>query len=133
LTAIPGVEVIPCGPFSRSEISRVYDSFDILLCPSSVDNSPNVVIEALSHGRPVIAQLGTGMDSYISTDTGRLIDFGGDSRSVAADLTVATEEILSDYECFSRQASEYVRSKLSPKVVGNAYLQLYRELLTKGS
>lgn len=53
-----------------------------LICPSTYDNSPNVVTEAFSLGTPVIAQSYTGMNSYVRHGfNGFLLDFNDCSKS----------------------------------------------------
>lgn len=49
------------GPFKSQDAELVFGSFDILLCPSLADNSPNVVCEAAIRGIPVIGQNGSGV------------------------------------------------------------------------
>lgn len=131
---VPGpvhVAMVTHGHFPPGAVSRVYDSFDILLCPSHLDNSPNVVSEALAHGVPVIGQKGTGIDSYIQSGTGVLIDFHSGERTVPA-FASATQQVLDDYAGFSRRAQAYAKDQLSPLVIGEQYLSLFHRLSKSG-
>ncbi|MDD7971983.1 glycosyltransferase [Roseinatronobacter alkalisoli] len=132
LAQIPGVETIHHPAFSSSDLARVYTSFDILLCPSRLDNSPNVVTEALAHGTPVIGQKGTGMESYIRQDIGGLIDFHRLNGPAVEEFSGVVQAISRNYEQISMQAMRYTRDELSPPVIGKLYLDLYEELLMKG-
>lgn len=126
---IPLVRVIRHGPFTRSEHSIVYNSFDVLICPSQLDNSPNVICEAMSYGCPVIAQSGTGMDSYVSDATGLLIDFTSNSEKSLSDFLVFCKKVMCEYSDYSHAALSYTKNKLSPEAIGGAYLDLYEELM----
>lgn len=135
--SLGGAATIYHGTFGPSELPRVYDTFDILLCPSRLDNSPNVVCEALAWGCPVVAQRGTGVDSYITKDTGRLVDFSQlhdeapKARAEAAQesLLHAITDIWKHFENFSLAAGQYARRDLAFDKVGAAYMRLYGELL----
>lgn len=74
LPSFGDVRVFQNSAFKKAELAHVFDSFDVLLCPSVMDNSPNVVTEALAHGIPVVGQIGTGIESYISGNVGGLVD-----------------------------------------------------------
>lgn len=124
------VKITNHGPFQRHELPRVFQSFDILLCPSRLDNSPNVLCEALAHGCPVIAQGGTGMDSYLTEKTGALIDFQTQGVKVES-FIAACEKIAAAYNSYSKAATTYATIVLSPQAIGSAYLQLYDELRTR--
>ncbi len=118
------VPVIHHGPYAPDEHRTVFDSFDVLLAPSHMDNSPNTVTEALAHGRPVVGQKGTGIDTYITSERGALIDFE-DPAQLAPEL----DRITFRYDRLSAAASDYAQSNLSLRAVGQAYAALYRRLL----
>lgn len=116
------------GEFSKDQLSDVYQSFDILVCPSTLDNSPNVVTEALAHGVPVICQSYTGMDSYISPDFGALMDFT--SPDGPHSFLQQINRILSNYEVMSNNAYRYSTTMLSGKKIGGDYMELYERAIS---
>jgi glycosyltransferase involved in cell wall biosynthesis len=122
------VKIVHHPPYYPSELPGVFGTFDILLCPSRRDNSPNVVTEALSYGVPVIGQRGTGIDSYLNDETGILVNFHGEIESSAAALFEAVHNIVVDYAEFSSAAQAYARNELHPRVIGARYLELYEKL-----
>ncbi|NKX41415.1 glycosyltransferase family 4 protein [Rhodobacteraceae bacterium R_SAG2] len=125
---VPGLEVIPHPAFRRDSVADVYSSFDILLCPSRLDNSPNVVTEALAHGVPVVAQSGTGMDSYVADPFGSLVDFhGGEPSCIASSI----QNIAENYAEASSTALKYTSESLAPIEIGRKYLALYSDLLER--
>jgi glycosyltransferase involved in cell wall biosynthesis len=135
--AVGGAETHYHGTFGPADLPQVYGSFDILLCPSRLDNSPNVVCEALAWGCPVVAQADTGVESYISENTGRLVDFGGfrhgasktQAEAAQEDFLRAISEIVKDFESFSTAASQYARRELAFDKIGTAYMRLYEEIM----
>lgn len=131
LPRVPEIELISHGRFERSEIAGVFDTFDVLLCPSKLDNSPNAVCEALAHGRPVIAQSGSGIASYLDESTGALIDFQSDSPHALCLFERAADHIFSNYADYSSRAAAYVARNLAPRAIGLMYRDLYSELLGK--
>lgn len=131
MAAFAAARAVHHPPFSPQEVASVYETFDILLCPSQRDNSPNVVTEALAHGVPVIAQCGTGMDSYVSEDTGGLIDFHAPHAQSLQALAAAVERIAADYRRVSGNARAYAIAELSPAVIGERYGGLYQRLLSE--
>lgn len=119
------VEVVAHPPFKRDAVAAVFTNFDILLCPSKLDNSPNVMTEALAHAVPVVAQIGSGMDSYLEPTFGALIDFDGRVERSAAQIG----SLLRAYPAASKAARRFAMAELSPQKIGEEYKALYTALL----
>ena len=73
------------GQVSYDEVNKYYDWADLFLFPSLRDTSGNVVLEAMSHGTPVIALNHNGASEMITNESGELIDI------------VSYEQIKRDY------------------------------------
>jgi len=127
---IPEVKCHFHGTFSPKDIAATYSKMDILLCPSKKDNSPNVITEALAHGVPVIAQTGTGMDSYVQYTFGALVDF---QNGYVEHFLDEVNRLAVTYNEASSSALQYANSDLAPTKIGRAYLDIYAELITNGS
>lgn len=118
------------GPYGSGDVDSVYRNVDVLLCPSRLDNSPNVVCEALVRGIPVIGQIDTGMNSYIvHGSTGFLFDFADSSPENIEVLESYLADVAANYTSFSERASAYARDHLSLSKIGRAYVDLYNRLL----
>lgn len=62
------------GALSYNEVNDLYDSADIFVFTSLRDTSGNVVLEAMSHGLPVIAINHHGVGEIVTDETGILIE-----------------------------------------------------------
>lgn len=132
LPEIENVNIVINPSFSHEQLCNIYGKFDILLCPSRRDNSPNVVTEALSHGVPVIGQSGTGMESYIQKQTGALLDFHSEELIINKQMFIeAVTCIKNNYASYSSSALGYARRELSPDIIGRKYLSLYQQLIKR--
>lgn len=123
------ISIIYNGPYEKSKISKAYNSFDVLLCPSVYDNSPNVVTEALSFGLPVVGQIKTGIDSYVPECVGFLVDFDYRSKHDLNKFNFAAAELLARYSQFSKSASQYIINNYTLEKIGRKYTDVYLSLL----
>jgi glycosyltransferase involved in cell wall biosynthesis len=93
-----------CGPKTHEDLPEAYSRVHVLVAPSIVDQTgdrdglPNVVLEAMSCGRPVIASdVGALGSAVIHEDTG-LLTQPGNAESIAAaiDLLAQKHSMLED-------------------------------------
>jgi len=101
---------------------------DVVVAPSTQDNLPNTVLEALSCGTPVVAFRIGGMPDLIGHgQTGWLCEpFDPE------DLARGIARVLGDHalrETLGRQARAQVEREFSLSVVARRHLGLYEELL----
>ena len=62
------------GALSYNEVNSLYDNADVFVFTSLRDTSGNVVLEAMSHGLPVIAINHHGVGEIVTDETGIRID-----------------------------------------------------------
>ncbi len=62
------------GPLSREKLSGEYAGADIVVFPSRFENWPNVCLEAMSFGKPIIASKFGGMREMLEGGAGWIID-----------------------------------------------------------
>mgnify|MGYP003261819031 FL=1 len=62
------------GALSYDEVNNLYDSADVFVFTSLRDTSGNVVLEAMSHGLPVITINHHGVGEIVTDETGIRID-----------------------------------------------------------
>jgi len=118
------------GGFERDSKTEVYRSFDILLCPSKYDNSPNVVTEAFSMGIPVVGQINTGMTSYIKSGfNGNLIDYYCANQENVTRFKQQVRDICDNREAYRDNSINFVEDEMSLSAIGENYRRVYQRLL----
>ncbi len=81
------------APYRAEDISRVVSGFDAMLVPSLwYENSPNVVLEAFAHHKPVIASALGGMAELVQHGVNGLTFPAGDARALAAQIQRLLDE-----------------------------------------
>jgi glycosyltransferase involved in cell wall biosynthesis len=113
----------------RRDMHRIYSAIELLVLPSLSEGLPNVVLEAMSHGRPVIGTRVGGVPEAVEEGVCGLLVPPGD---VAA-LTQAIVRLLLDPETRQRMGkAARMRAKHSFSVSARAerILALYDEILS---
>ena len=119
------VDFIGFVPFD--DMPRLYDSADIYLSATSIDNMPSSITESMACGLNVVTTNGGGAIPYIMTNevTGLIVDID-DHEALAA----AAIRLLNDGEFalkLARNAHESSKKFTWPHIRGE-WLDLYREL-----
>jgi glycosyltransferase involved in cell wall biosynthesis len=126
---IPGFNCIKLGIIQDNEkLSSYYSMADAFIIPSREDNLPNVMLESLACGTPVISFNVGGMAEVIKDD------FNGiKAIAVNADsLKKALEKFIDNKNGFSaKEIRRHVLDHFSGKLVASKYMNIYKELLTK--
>jgi hypothetical protein len=113
---------------SDKQLSYIYSAANVLLLPSLEDNLPNLMLEAMSCGTPVIAfETGGMIDLIDDQKTGRLV--------TCEDIDGLAEAILDcvlnpdEYEKMGLEARTIIEQGYTLKHQANRYLELYHDLL----
>jgi glycosyltransferase involved in cell wall biosynthesis len=94
------------GSIPFEDTPRFYRSADVFALSSTFDNSPNVVLEAMASGLPVVTTDVGGVREYVSDLVGGLVVPPGDASALAAGL-----EWYLTSPAASRRAGDYNRLK----------------------
>lgn len=109
-------------------MASIYAAADVVAIPSVVENLPNVLIEAMACGKPVVASDAGGMaDGVRHMETGYLAKPGD-----AADFAAGIETILGDDDLRARMgtaARTLFESEFSAGREIQRFYDLYRELV----
>lgn len=114
----------------EKEISEIYSAADIYLLASNEDNLPNVMLESLAAGTPIVAfNIGGIKELVKSGDNGFLSD---DISS--AGLSSALWLCINHLHRFDRsKISKNLIQQYSTASQATSYLKIYREKLTQGA
>ena len=112
--------------YDRDKLNMIYSTADITILPSREDNLPNVMIESLINGTPIISFSNGGMAEHITTGkTGILIDKIG-----VAPLQKAIESYLKKEFTFDREKIKtYAELNFDLDKQAREYIDLYNLIL----
>ena len=107
-------------------MSDVYRQADILVVTSDHEGTPNVVLEAMAHGLPVIATRTGGIPEIVDETRGILVD-RGDGNAL---LRAAKELIRNPERCRSlgQHGIDYVTAHHSIDSIGEQLFEIYGTL-----
>jgi len=109
-------------------LSFAYSAADLFVCPSREDNLPNVILEAMSCGTPVVAFDVGGIPDMVRTGVTGLLAPPQDVRALRA----AIELLVSDDEKrsgFARECRRLAVKEYGLEVQARRYERLYDNLL----
>ena len=112
---------------SERLLSFAYSAADVLVCPSREDNLPNVVLEAMACGTPVIGFHIGGIPDMVRPGKTGLLAVPEDVRS----LREAIETVLKDASLrasMSRECRHVAEKEYALELQADRYLRLYEEL-----
>ncbi len=111
------------GRVPQEDLPRYYNAADLLIHPSSCEGWPNVLLEAMACGTPVLATKVGGIPEVVAApEAGRLLT----ARNAPAIVT-AVEEMLA--APLSRDATRAYAERFSWQAPTEGQLALFREIL----
>lgn len=123
------IPVSHLGYLSENDLRIAYSTADVTVIPSRQDNLPNIGVESLASGTPVVAfEVGGLPDIVTHKQTGYLA-----SSFDTTDLANGIEWVINDEDRIT-QLSEAARQSATDRfelqTVAQQYAELYEELLT---
>jgi glycosyltransferase involved in cell wall biosynthesis len=112
--------------------SIVYSAADVFVLPLLADNLPNIMLEALACGTPVVAFATGGIPDGVRPGVTGLLAKTGDS----AELRAAILEILGNDPKRAEMLANCRRMPLAEydsSVQASRYVEVYTEMLTRGA
>ena len=117
--------ILNLGHFSNEDdLARLYSAVDAVILPSREDNLPNVLLESLACGTPVISTPVGGCLDVIDHGFNGLFTKNVSSESLAETI----DDFVSRHESFNRDAIRAKAfEKFSPVIIVKKYLEAYGE------
>lgn len=106
-------------------------SFDVFVLPSLTEGTPNVIIEAMAHGKPIIATAVGGVPDLVTDDVGILVP-RDDIKALAAAMVRLSE----DSELRQRMgvgARKKYEQLFTPEVVLPVLVDFYERVIARGA
>ena len=112
---------------SLEKLNLYYGAADYFLIPSEEDNFPNVVLESLFCGTPVISNNAGGMKDIVNNTNGILSD-GFSIETVKAHILAHPHST----QVYNRaEISAATKKKYDVKIMADRYIDIYQKLLQK--
>jgi glycosyltransferase involved in cell wall biosynthesis len=120
------------GAKPLGELASYYSMADVFALPSSFDNSPNVLLEAMACELPVVATRVGGVPRYVTDGENGLLVEPGQPAALAA----ALDRVLDESELRGKLVAgglEQVRSGRSWAASARKLLELYQRLVSSST
>ncbi len=114
----------------RNDVLEIMDVSDAVILPSKYEGLPNVAVEAVLSGTPIVSYDVSGVDEVLGDLAKKLVVAQGDSERMAkaiSHLFTNPEDLSEDY----RQLKEKIRQQFSKKTMLEKKIGLYKEILRK--
>ncbi|MFT3761957.1 MAG: glycosyltransferase family 4 protein [Pseudoxanthomonas sp.] len=113
---------------NRDDVQAIYPLIDCLVMPSLSEGMPLVILEAMSHGIPIVASAVGEIPRLLShTRTGRIVP-----PAELAPLEAAMRAAMEAPPGRDEGAREYVRRHHSSRAMASKYAEIYRMLMNEG-
>lgn len=111
----------------QQEMTSLYEEIDLLVLPSLSEGLPNVALEAMSHGRPVLAtRVGAVPEVIEDGGNGWLVAPG--SASSLADKLRAISQRPTELARYGERARASLHPKFSPAERARKFLGVYEQM-----
>ena len=114
----------------RNDVPQLFPTMDAFWLASDFEGQSNSIMEAMSHGLPVIASnIPENAELIVEGETGNLVPVGG-----RVQFAKAAEKILADTDLakrFGDAGRERMRSEFNVSKMVDAYADLYRSVLAE--
>jgi alpha-maltose-1-phosphate synthase len=127
----PGQRIIVTGRLSDPEVGALFRRSDLFVFPTLADTFPLVVLEAMSHGLPVLASKVGGIPYQIDESCGVLVQPG--CSSSLADAVSALAAAPEQLAAMGQNAHARVRAEFTWRHAAAQALAGYSQAIGRGS
>jgi len=115
-----------------NDVHAYYSLADVVVVPSHSEGSPNVVLEAMAAGKPIVATKVGGIPELVTDGENGLLVPPGDH----VEMAKAIDLVLSDSSLAARLAARgraLVSERHTPEAYRTALIGIYNEVLSRSS
>ena len=116
------------GHLNRKEMLREYSETDVFVFPSYFETSPNVIMEAMSMGLPIVATNAGGIPDMIMNEKNGLLVKTGSPFDLAHSIAFLFEK-RDHAQKLGAQAKRDALQRFKPEIVTEKTLALYKKIL----
>lgn len=115
------------GYIKKNKLPAIYANSTAFLFPTVREGCPNVVLEAMAAGIPVIGYKATSMPELVTTNkTGVLVDATNVDKLTEAVRTINNSEYKA--EKLGRQARSHILNNHTFDIIAQQYIKVYRNI-----
>jgi len=115
------------GPVAHEELPEVYREADVFVLPSLAEGMPNVVLEAVSSGLPVVGTRVAGMRELVREGENGWLVGAGDTEELRRALAAALKSTVLTAEM--GRASRRLAREMSWSRIARSYAEAWEQLL----
>lgn len=113
------------GELNREEVAKNMQECDCFILASRFETFGIVYIEAMNYGKPVIASITGGPDTFINENLGLLVE-----NENIVEIKDAMIKMINSYDKYDKDyIKEFCESNFSEKVVAKKLVSIYREVI----
>jgi glycosyltransferase involved in cell wall biosynthesis len=129
--SIEGVSGLHLGNIENERMmTAAYNAADLLVVPSIQDNLPNVILESMSCGLPVVAFDSGGISDMVINENTGLLCKTGSSHSLSKCIQRLIQDDVLRNHC-ALMGPKVVKNKFSMELNARNYINLYQSLIDK--
>lgn len=126
-----GLESVVCFAGARGDVPGILKSMDVFVLPSISEGLPNVVLEAMAAGRPIVATTVGGVPEVVEHGSNGLLVAPGDHEAMARAILEMMEDPVSA-RLMGRVGGRMARERHDVKVMVDRLQDVFEELVTAG-
>ena len=107
-------------------LALLYSAADLFVIPSREDNFPNVILESLCCGTPVVGMPAGGVPEAIDTPRDGII-----AREVSSDALAEALSMASENQFDRKSIREAAVARFDEKVIAGQYQNIYKKITSK--
>jgi glycosyltransferase involved in cell wall biosynthesis len=104
---------------------------DVFVCPSRHEPLGNVILEAWSHGLPLISTASLGAAELVEPGVTGLLCPCADPKALAGQISALLSATDTQRKQLGEAGRAFLRSQFSPAAIRDAYLTLYAQLMAE--
>ncbi len=119
------------GPVNRETLGRFYETCDLFVIPSTYDNFPNTLLEAMAVGCPVAGSRSGGIPEIIHHNENGLLFASEDLTDLLDKIcSMARDKVRS--AALGNRARESAAERFSPQQIAAAAVRFYEKTINHG-